>query len=437
MRVLGLFAILVTLAAPVRAATDVVEVVSPGGHTAWLVQETSIPMLALNLHFAGGASLDPADKAGATRLMVGLIEEGAGDLDRAGFARAADALSARFGFSAGRDGVSVGATMLTENRDASVDLLALALTAPRFDPQAIDLVRPQLLSVIDAGRKDPSTLAREAFREAAFGDHPYVRPVDGTAETVASLTRDDILDAHRRAFTRGRVTIAAVGDIDPQALGALLDDLLGDLPADGPPLPVPADTVDAAEQIVIPLDTPQSQIVAGHSGILPGDPDFLPAFVANHIFGGGGFSARLLNELREERGLTYGVSSTLSTARYGPLVLAGLSTANADAAQAIELLRAEWRRLAEEGVTEDELAAAKRFLTGAYPLQFDGNRRIASLLVGLQLGGRDLDYVARRNALIEALTLDQVNAAAARVFRPDVLRVVVVGQPEGVETSAD
>lgn len=426
----GLLALMATL--PARAATDVVEVTSPGGITAWLVQETSIPMIAFNLHFEGGAALDPQDKLGATNMMVSLLEEGAGDLDSLGFATRREELATRLRFRAGRDGISVSATVLSEFRDESLALLGLALKQPSFAPEAITRARAQIFSNIRAAETSPNTIASRAFARRAFPDHPYSRSVDGTLETVAALTREDLAAAHTRSLALNQLTIGVVGDITPQDLGPVLDRLFSGLPEAGPTLPPPTAALDAAETIVIDFDAPQSVVSFGHSGIARDDPDFIAAYVANQILGAGGYGSRLTEEVREKRGLTYGISSYLSPARLGSVFAGSVSSANNRVAEAIEVLRAEWARMDRDGITEQELADAKRYLTGAYPLRFDGNGPIASILVGLQREDLPIDYIANRNGLIEALTLEEVNRVAARILKPEALRVVVVGRPEGV-----
>ncbi|NNU79582.1 insulinase family protein [Halovulum dunhuangense] len=432
MRSLFAMVLVVLAAVPLRAATDIVEVVSPGGITAWLVEEPSIPMLAIEARFEGGAALDPDDRLGVARLMAGLLDEGAGDLDNLGFAAATQAAATSFGFSAGRSAISVSATMLTENRAESVDLLALALTQPAFDPVAIERVRAQALSGLRADATDPNAIAGRAMDAALYGDHPFARPTDGTLETVAAITRDDLLAAHGRSLARDRLTVGVVGDITPEELGPLLDRIFGGLPATGPELPPPAKVSGAGGVHVVPFDTPQAVIRVAQPGIADGDPDLFPALIAAEVLGGGGFRSRLTQELREERGLTYGVFAGLRTDADAPAIVGGLATANATAGQALDLLRAEWARMAETGITAQELEETKRYLTGAYPLRFDGNGRIASILVGMQVSGWPIDYPQTRNDRVEAVTLEQVNRVAARLFAPEALTVVVVGQPEGV-----
>lgn len=418
---------------PLRAAVEITEVTSPGGITAWLVQEESIPFTALEIRFQGGSILDRPGKRGAVNLMTATLEEGAGDLTAQEFATAREALAASFGFDSWDDSVSVSARFLSENRDEAVALLRTALVSPRFDQDAIDRVREQVLSGIRSDATDPGELAGATASRLMWGDHPYGSDASGTIETVTALTRDDIVQAHRDVMVRDRLFVGAVGDITPEALGALLDDLLGGLPQTSQ-VSATQDATYLAEGgvTVVPFDTPQSVILFGHEGIARNDPDFFPAFIANHIFGGGGFSSRLMQEVREKRGLTYGVGSYIATYDYGHALMGQASTANDRAAETVEVLRAEWARMAEEGATQEELDSAKTYLTGAYPLRFDGNARIASQLAGMQMEELGLDYIVTRNDMVNAVTLEDVNRVVQDLFRPEDLHFVVVGQPDGL-----
>ncbi len=425
--------LLLLAALPARAAVDIQEVTSPGGFTAWLVEEHSIPFVSLEIRFKGGASLDRPGKRGAVNLMTGLIEEGAGDLNAQQFAKAQEELAARYEFDVHDDSLAISARFLTEYRDASVDLLKLALTEPRFDEDAVERVREQVLSIIRSDSTDPDDIASRTFDALAFGDHPYGSSLNGTLDSVAALTRDDIVTAHADVLTRDKVYVGAVGDITAEELGMLLDRLLGDLPETGASMPDEAELSLTGGVTVVPFDTPQSVAVFGHSGIRRDDPDFFAAFVMNQILGGGNFSSRLMQEVREKRGLTYGVYSYLVDKDYAQMVMGRFASANERIADAIAVVRDEWAKIAEEGVTEKELADAKTYLTGAYPLRFDGNAQIAGILVGMQLSDLPIDYIATRNDKVNAVTLEDIKRVAARLVRPDALRFVVVGQPVGLE----
>jgi zinc protease len=429
--------LLFTLAAlPVRAAIEIQEVTSPGGITAWLVEDHTIPFTALEIRFRGGASVEPADKRGATNLMTALLEEGAGDMDARAFARARDGLAASFRYGVSDDALSVSAQFLTENRDAAVDLLRQSLIQPRFDAEAIERVRAQVLSGLRSDEKDPQSIATRRFDALVFGEHPYATSLDGTVETVTALTRDDLLAAHAATMARDRIHVSAVGDITAAELGALLDSLLGELPATGSSMPGPADPAFPGGVTVVDFPTPQSVVLFGQPGVAQEDPDFFAAFILDHILGGGGFESRLMTEVREKRGLTYGIYTYLADRDHAQTWGGSVASANDRVAEAVEVIRAEWARLQAEGVTAAELENAKTYLTGAYPLRFDGNGTIANIIVGMQMRGFPIDYAATRNDKVNAVTLADVNRVAREVLDPAALSFVVVGQPEGLgETS--
>ena len=425
-------ALALAFAVPARAAVEIEAVTSPGGVNAWLVEDHTIPFVALELRFRGGASLDAEGKRGAINLMTGLLEEGAGARDAQAFAAARDDLAASFRFDVGDEALAVSARFLTENREAAVALLAEALAQPRFDPDAIERVRAQVIAGVRSDLKDPSAIAGRTFDALAFGGHPYGTPIEGTEESVAALGRDDLVEAHARVLARDRVYVAAVGDIDAETLGLVIDRLLAGLPETGAPIPPRADLSLPPGVSVVDWDSPQSVVLFGHAGIERDDPDFIPAFVLNHVLGGGGFGSRLMDELREKRGLTYGAASYLVPKDLAETWQGSFASANDKVAEAVSLVRAEWARMASEGVTDAELARAKTYLTGAYPLRFDGNAPIARILVGMQMEGLPIDYVENRNALVEAVTAEDVRRVAARFLNPAALHFVVVGRPEGL-----
>ena len=417
------------VAVPALAAVDVREVQSPGGIRAWLVEDHSIPFVALEIAFRGGTSLDSPEKLGATNLMMGLLEEGAGDRDAQAFARARDDLAMSMGFNASDDLVTVSARFLTETTEQAGDLLREVLSEPRFDQDAIDRVRAQVISGIRSDAADPQSIAGQTMAAALFGQHPYARPGTGTEETVTALTRDDLLAARAGAMARDRVHVAAVGDITPEALAALIDKVLGDLPETGAPLPGPASPAFDGGVQVVDYPTPQAVIRFAQAGIDRDHPDFFAAYVMTQVLSAGSFESRLMNEIREKRGLTYGVAAYLQQKDGADLFVGGMSTANATVAQAIGLIRDEWQRMKDGGVTEEELDRAKTYLTGAYPLRFDGNGQIADILVGMQMDGLTPDYIATRNDKVEAVTREDVARVAANLLDPAALSFVVVGQP--------
>ncbi|PZO68234.1 MAG: peptidase M16 [Paracoccus denitrificans] len=425
-------ATLCLLAALPARAIDVQQVTSPGGIHAWLVQDDSIPFVALNFAFKGGASMDPPGKRGAVNLMTATLEEGAGDRDATQFAEETERLGTDYSFAAGDDAVSVAARMLTENRDQAADLLHDALTDPTFSDEAVNRVRAQVEASIRAEHTDPQSLATMEMAKQAWGDHPYATSINGTADSVAGLTRDDLIDAKNRVLARDRVLVSASGDISPEELGQLLDRILGDLPAKATaPLPPAADLQLTGGETVIDWDSPQTIVMFAQQGLPMTDPDYFAAFVLDHVLGGGGFSSRLMNEIREKRGLTYGVSTGLANQVLGQTWQGGMATSNGNARQAVDLVKQIWGDI-RGGITQQELDAAKTYLTGEYPLRFDGNVRIATILTSMQLMDMDPDYINTRNSKVEAVTLDDVKRVADRLLDTDKLRFVLVGRPEGM-----
>lgn len=431
-----IIALCVTIvASTAQAETDIKEVTSPGGINAWVVEEPSIPFVALEMRFRGGASLDLPGKRGATNLMTGLLEEGSGDMGAQEFQSTLEDLAASISFRASDDAISISARFLTENKEEVIALLRQALLDPRFDQDALDRVRAQVLSGIASDAKSPNAISSAVFNAAAYGDHPYGSSTDGTVESVGLLTQQDMIDAHRNALVRERLFVSVVGDTTAETVGALLDDLLGDLPQDGPPLPDDVAYGLNAGITVVDFDTPQSVALFGHRGMKRDDEDFFAAVIVNRVLGAGGFESRLMTEVREKRGLTYGIRSFLIPRFHSEVMLGSVASSNETIAEAIEVTRNEWARMADEGMTAQELAVAKTYMTGEYPLRFDGNAEIAKIMVGMQMVGLTPDYVTNRNDFVEAVTLEDVNRVAAELLQPENLHFVVVGKPVGLEST--
>lgn len=394
-----------TLALPARAEIAIQDVTTPGGIKAWLLEEHSIPFVALEVMIRGGSAIDLPETRGAINLMGALLEEGAGDLDARAFAGARDDLAMSLSFDVSADALSVSARFLTENRDESLALLRSALTEPRFDPDAIDRVRAQVLSSLQSDLKDPQAIASQAFNALLYPGHPYANATQGTIETVSELTRVDLIKAHRRAITREGINVAVVGDITAEELKPLLDSLFAGLPEESPDLPGAADVNLPGGIKVVDFETPQSVVRFAQPGVPRDDPDFFAAFVLNHILGGGGFESRLMQEVREKRGLTYGIYSYLSIPDYAKIWAGGTASANDKVAETVRVVREEWARLRDTGVTQHELDDAKTYLTGSYALRFDGNGPIANIAVNMQFDDMPIDYIATRNDEIDAVTL--------------------------------
>ena len=416
-----------------KAAAKVERVVSPGGIEAYLLSEPSIPFLSLSLHFRGGAALDPVGKEGLAYMVSGLLDEGAGELDSQAFRTELEDRAVRLSFDAGRDEFTGRLKTLTRNRERAFELLRLALTEPRFDAEPVERIRNQIQADLRRRAEDPEYLAGLTWFASAFAGHPYGRPVQGSVESVAAIETADLRRFVADRLAQDNLVVGVAGDITAAELGPLLDRAFGDLPARSAPyrLEQRAAPADAAT-VVLRRNVPQSQVLFGEEGLARDDPDFYAGYVANHILGGGGFTSRLTEEVREKRGLAYSVYSYLYPMEFGPLWLGGLGTANAAVGQAVEVVREQLARMAAGEISEAALDDAKTYLTGSFPLRLTSNDAIAGTLVAMQVDDLGLDYLERRNDYIEAVTLADVRRVAARLYHPERLLVVVVGEPEGL-----
>jgi zinc protease len=430
-------ALAVGAAAPPASAMTIEKIVSPAGIEAWLVRESAVPLISMNYAFLGGTSQDTPEKAGAANLAIDTLDEGAGDLDAKTFHERLENHAIELSFRAGRDEVRGSLRTLSEHRDEAFDLLRLALTAPRFDAEAVERVRGQELSSVRRDSTNPNALAARRWWETAFPGHPYSLEGRGSVESLPRITADDLRDVVRRSFARDGLTVSIVGDIDAAAAGRMIDRAFAALPAKGGLRPI-ADVKPQGlgRRIVIDIDVPQAVVNFGGPGLSRDDPDFMAGYVANHILGGGTFTSRLYKEVREKRGLAYGVSQGLTWFRHGAVVLGSTATRADRTAEALAIIEAETKRMADEGPTEEELAGAKAYLKGAYALSLDSSGKIAAQLTQIQLDKLGIDYIERRGALIDAVTLADAKRVAKRLFGGGLL-VTVAGRPKGLVSSGE
>nr|WP_321445256.1 pitrilysin family protein [uncultured Cohaesibacter sp.] len=417
-------------------AQEIQEVTSPSGIKAWLVEDHTVPIISMDFSFAGGTAQDPEGKEGTVNMLTSLLDEGAGDMDAKAFQTAMERDAIKLSFDAGRDRFFGSLRILSPSKAVGFDLLAKAVQSPRFDAAPIERMRASWLSAVRRASTQPETIVSEAWGKAAYPDHPYSQPSRGTVKSLETISRDDLVAMHKAIFTRQDLTIGVVGAIDAKTLGKLLDQVFAPLPEKGELKVVKDVTLSKTGLVEVPFDVPQTTIRFGAQGIDRKDPDFFPAFLVNHILGGGSFSSRLYNEVREKRGLAYGVYSYLVDLDHMSLFGGGMSTRTDNTQQAIMLLKQEIARMAKDGPTEKELADAKKFLIGSYPLRFDSSSKISRQLVGVQNSDLGKDYFERRNSYIEAVTLEDAKRVAATLLDPNKLLMIVVGkQMKAAETA--
>jgi zinc protease len=423
---------LLGLAVVSASATNIQRVVSPGGIEFWLVQDATVPLIALDFAFRGGTAQDPQDKPGVANFTMSMLDEGAGELDSKAYHDRLERNAIELRFSANRDYVRGTMRTLKDKRDEAFNLLRLALNAPHFDATALERVRAQIVSLLERQSTNPNSVASREWWRTAFPDHPYGRQRDGTLDGIKRVTADDLRAFQRANFARDNLKIGVVGDIDGTAAGRLIDSTFGALPAKAELRPV-ADVKPQGlgRQIVVDLDVPQAVVMFGGTGIGRHDPDFMAAYIVNHILGGGAFSSRLYREVREKRGLAYGVRNTLIWFRHAAIMLGSTATRADATAQSLNVIEDQIRLMATQGPTQEELDAAKTYLIGSFALSLDTSTKISSQLVSMQLDNLGIDYIQRRSALINAVTLDDAKRVAKRLLDGGLL-VTVAGRPKGL-----
>ena len=431
---LALAALVVTFMQAVAAhAVDIKEITSPGGIKAWIVSDSTIPIIAMNFSFRGGTANDPADKVGRAYFLSGMLDEGAGDLPSEAFQERMSELAVRMSFDAEREYFEGSFQTLSENRDAAFELLRKAVAEPRFDTVPMNKVRGQILVGIKSDSENPSRIASEALLKTMLASHPYANDRKGTVDTVNAMSPDDLRDAWKATFARDRLLVGIVGDISEEEAGKMLDKVFGGLPESAGPVSVPdVQWPEKGSITIVERDIPQSVMTFAMPGILRSDPDFIAAYVMNFVLGDGGFGSRLMEEIREKRGLTYGIYTGLVTWDNGGLVIGSVSTQNSRAGETLDVLRAELTKMATDGPTQGELDEAKTYITGSYPLRYDSSGKIAQQLLAIQQENLGIDYVNKRNELVNAVTLEDAKRVAKRLIQPDALTISIVGRPEGI-----
>lgn len=415
-------------------AAPVQEVKTPGGFTAWLIEEHTVPAIAVSVAFKeAGSARDEPGKEGRVALLAQLMLEGAGDLNTHAFTAALDERAIRMRFFADEDLFRGSMETLSDMREDAFRLFGLALAAPRFDADSIERAREKARTDLARLMESPNYILRRAFRAQAFPSHPYGRPPYGTPESIAALAREDFVRFRERYLTRANLLIAVVGDITADDLAALLDRHFASLPKDFAP-------ADGIADITVPppgkprhiaRDIPQTLVMFGLQGIKRSDPRYLDAYVLNHILGGGGsLISRLGREIREKRGLAYYASSDIDPMLHGALIDGSFATRNDAVAEALRVLRDTIRDVHKNGVTQKEMDDAKRYITGSFPLSLDSNPEVAGFLIAMQLHGLGRDYLERRNALMQKVTRADVNVLAKELLDPARLHVVLLGNPK-------
>lgn len=414
------------LATSVANALDIESITSQKGIKAWLVEDDTVPVISIQFSFGGGTTQDPQGKEGLANLMTGLFDEGAGDLNSETFQTRLDDLGAEMAFSVNRDRMRGSMKVIADNRDEAFNLLALSVQKPRFDDEAINRIREQLVAGLKASEKDPKTIAQNRLLALIYGKHPYSRRGEGTPDTLKQITRSDLENMHHAMFARDNLHIGIVGPISPQDATVIVDRIFGDLPDKAQLQKIPDAKLNLGGTANVNYNLPQTSLMLVYPGVKRNDPDFFAAYLMNYVLGGPGLTSRLFAEVREKRGLAYTVGSSLMNYDHSATLAVSTGTRSSEAQKTLATIRSEIKRMADDGVSQQELDDAKSYVIGSYAVQNMGSSSaIASTLVGLQDEGLPIDYIDKRRALIDAVTLDEVKAVAQKLLRPEPALLVI------------
>lgn len=421
------------LAFPVQAQQVDVQVIPfEGNANAWFVESREVPAISIKMAFRdAGSTSDPKGKEGRAQLLAALLSEGAGDMDALAFQQALESRAIQLSFSAEDDLLTVDMLTLSEHAEKAFELLSLALTKPRFDADAVERVKAQMHSNLLRLEEQPRYLAGRALAKAVYAGHPYANPTEGTHEGINAITVEDLRQHLAHYVTKGNVLMSVVGDVDASQLKMLAEKYLSPLPIEFTPQhevpPLTAKSMGQTE--VVRRSLPQTVVAIAGQGIERNDPDFYAAYVLNHFLGGGTLTSILGDEIREKRGLAYYAYTQLQVHDHGALFVGGFGTRNEQAAEALRVMMDALRAAQDGEIEPKRIEEAKSYIIGAFPLALADNDGIASMLLVMQRFNLGQDYLAKRNALMKAVTPEDIARVAKRLVKPQLLTVVGVGDP--------
>jgi len=415
-------------------AIDIQEVTGDKtGIKAWLVEDHKLPIVAMHFAFEGGSEQDPADKQGLATLTMDTLTEGAGPYDATAFQKQLADHSVTLNISSGRDKNEGGLKCLSADKEKAFELLRLALTKPRFDTKDIERLRIRQLSAIRQQISDPNWQARYALFSQIFAGHPYSERHYGTLQTLQAISRSDIRDFYTSHLARDNLIIAVAGDMTPSELSSVIDKVFADLPAHAHLTPLSdVQEQNDAPTILVKREGTQSDVMFALPGPKRDASDWYATSIANYILGGGGFSSRLMMDVRDKKGLTYGIDTALAPAQHNGLIVGQAAIDNSKTSEALDTIRDTMRHFYNDGVTSKEIGSAKDYLTGSQPLALTSTDKIADIMVDIQHDHLGRDYLDRYTDLIRDVTAKDVSRAIERWYNPDKVTWVMVGKPEGL-----
>jgi zinc protease len=422
------FAVFVPATASFAAGPLGKRIVLDNGMVLLLSEKHEIPMVTVNMAISAGSTAEPADKPGLASITAALLTQGTTRRTAGQIQREIDFIGGSLSVSGGSDFASARMRVLKKDVRTGLDLLSDVLLDPVFDQKEIDRQVKETLAEIRRQKEDPGVVAAQAFAKAVYGGHPYGRTNEEEAAYLPKLTRADVRAFYSERYAPDDAVIAVVGDVTEQEITGLLNEYFKAWKKKARPLPasVAPPVIGKTEVIKIDKSVAQANIDMGNLGISREDPDFYAVTVMNFILGGGGFSSRLMDTIRDNEGLAYDVHSWFSARKEPGAFTVSIQTKNESANEVIAETIRQLRRMQSGLVSEKELADAKAYLTGSFPLKMDTSAKIAGMLVATELYGLGLDYPRKYPGLINKVTREQVREAARKYLRPDKMAIVVV-----------
>ncbi|MBI4682199.1 MAG: insulinase family protein [Nitrospirae bacterium] len=409
-------------------ALDVKRQVLKNGLTLLVVERHNVPVVRVSVGINAGNLHEPVDKAGLAGLVAGLLTEGTAKRTSRQISEEMDFVGGSVGASGGGDYASANLSVLKKDLDLGFELLSDILLNPSFPEKEIMKKKERIKGGLKSQEDDPGYISSREFKKAVFGDHPYGRLLTGTAETIDSITREDIVDFHSRYYVPENSVMTVVGDITNEEVEQLIQKHLSGWQT-GKPSTASPQVVNMAKErktITIDKDLTQANIVLGHTGVSRDNPDYYAVSVMNYVLGGGGFSSRLMQNIRDDKGLVYDISSYFAADKFGGSFQVALQTKNESANTAIEEVLKEINRIRSSPVTEDELADAKSFLTGSFPMKIETGARIAGFLVAVEYYGLGNDYIDKYPSYINSVTREDILRVANKYLDPQNYVLIVV-----------
>lgn len=406
-------------------------IITPSGLEAYFLSEHSSKVISLSFILKNGSVNDAEDKKGLSYLASGLLDEGAGEYDSKAFRNLLDLNAISLSFSAAQQNFEGSMQTLSDNKELAFELLRLSITKPRFDDEAVERIKSQIISSIKKDEESPDFQALSALKKHIFKGHPLSLDIKGTPNDVIAITKSDLQEFVQNSFAKDNIIIAIAGDISESDAIDLIEKTFKDLPLKSKYNEVLKAKINLdGKDIFTEYKIPQTIAVFAQKGLSRNDKDFYPAFIMNYILGGGSFSSRLMEEIRTKKGLAYGVNTDLMIDIDPPLIIGTVATNKNDFEKSKKIIKKEWEKMSSSGITEKELKEAKRFLIGSYPLRFASIEYISSMLALMKYYNLGEDFLIKRNNLINEVTLSKVNKVAGKILKPKTLVFSIVGEKE-------